>query len=657
MSAVEQFPAPHTIREFDRLAVITIQGGGIYGLNLLGQLRHVIEEQRITPVALAGTSAGAIVATLYWAGLKPREIEEVFVERAPEDVLKNPDESDLAQLLGEFEPPRTPFTFGSFIKVKEQLKRLLQRVGEEVSPEEVGWLGRQRRRLFTPVRLVATAGQILRAYWRLEPHFQNRGLFTGTKLGKLIDDKIREGLAKRGYDTTELKRHRVLRFANVRKLIESQNSKPAPPALYLTTTNVMTGELTLINSIEKQFDNVVIAEAVRASGGFPMAFRPIPVDGAPTGWYVDGGVMSNFPAWVYADAFRQTLLKSEQYKGFAARPWVHIGLRLGEDPAVERNSQTPLAFLRSLGEIVTGRVRDELEDRLSRLLSRSHVVRQPADRLGKKVPKNLLDIHLLTKEVVRDMVESGLQYAKERLGHLQFWLPDEACVAYQLHSLIAQVVQIFGLKNNGEKNWWFRTNVAMPFRTRLIRRYQVGMDDDADRDLSLHWAGGISGFCYTRRHPLISNLGKIQELARRGELRPQKLFNVTSEEWAKVRPDRTWLASIPIFDPYGSYPRDHTSSLRAGGDDLTGYHYLDLESPFDGAIFGTVGLDIGWKDVSKVGRKDWVAEWYKQADLDPDPPKQLNNPRIRAVIAVMQGVALTLGRLFADSFAPSRKTP
>ena len=46
--------------EFDRLAVLTIQGGGVYGLNMLGQLATVIDHYKITPLAYARTSAGAV---------------------------------------------------------------------------------------------------------------------------------------------------------------------------------------------------------------------------------------------------------------------------------------------------------------------------------------------------------------------------------------------------------------------------------------------------------------------------------------------------------------------------------------------------------------------------------------------------------------------
>ncbi len=57
--------------EFDRLAVLTIQGGGVYGLNMLGQLAALIDDYGITPLAYAGTSAGAVVAASILGGVQP----------------------------------------------------------------------------------------------------------------------------------------------------------------------------------------------------------------------------------------------------------------------------------------------------------------------------------------------------------------------------------------------------------------------------------------------------------------------------------------------------------------------------------------------------------------------------------------------------------
>ena len=95
-----------TPKEFDRKAVITIQGGGVYGLSLLGQLQAVIE-LGIQPIAMAGTSAGAIVSTLFWAGLTPEQIRAEFVA-----LTKTPD--GLISLVGPFGHGKQRFDFTSF---------------------------------------------------------------------------------------------------------------------------------------------------------------------------------------------------------------------------------------------------------------------------------------------------------------------------------------------------------------------------------------------------------------------------------------------------------------------------------------------------------------------------------------------------------------
>src|SRR5215467_4454458 len=86
----------------NRSAVITIQGGGIHGLHLLGQLRAVVEAHKYGPLALAGTSAGAIVSSLLWAGYTPTEIAEEFIRMARRA------DGSLSELLGPFEPPPEP---------------------------------------------------------------------------------------------------------------------------------------------------------------------------------------------------------------------------------------------------------------------------------------------------------------------------------------------------------------------------------------------------------------------------------------------------------------------------------------------------------------------------------------------------------------------
>src|SRR5712691_6462617 len=112
----------------NRDAVITIQGGGLFGLSLLGQLEAVIEKHRYVPLALAGSSAGAIVATLLWAGFPPSHIRDEFKAMVDED------SQALIKLLGPFEPPPKPaFDFIRFGALKTDIQDLLRGLRDDRS--------------------------------------------------------------------------------------------------------------------------------------------------------------------------------------------------------------------------------------------------------------------------------------------------------------------------------------------------------------------------------------------------------------------------------------------------------------------------------------------------------------------------------------------
>lgn len=64
--------------ELPRVGVITIQGGGALAVDLIGQLQGLVGpaellgkptgDAGVAPAAIAGTSAGAIIAALFWLG-------------------------------------------------------------------------------------------------------------------------------------------------------------------------------------------------------------------------------------------------------------------------------------------------------------------------------------------------------------------------------------------------------------------------------------------------------------------------------------------------------------------------------------------------------------------------------------------------------------
>lgn len=66
-----------------RKIALALGGGGSRGNAHIGVLR-VLEQEGIEPVAVAGTSAGGLVAVFYAAGFKSQEIEDIFAEADPD---------------------------------------------------------------------------------------------------------------------------------------------------------------------------------------------------------------------------------------------------------------------------------------------------------------------------------------------------------------------------------------------------------------------------------------------------------------------------------------------------------------------------------------------------------------------------------------------
>ncbi|HVU94132.1 MAG TPA: patatin-like phospholipase family protein [Puia sp.] len=62
-------------------AGIVLSGGGARAIAHLGVLR-ALEEQDFHPAALAGSSAGALIAALYASGLSPEKIKDLFQDSA-----------------------------------------------------------------------------------------------------------------------------------------------------------------------------------------------------------------------------------------------------------------------------------------------------------------------------------------------------------------------------------------------------------------------------------------------------------------------------------------------------------------------------------------------------------------------------------------------
>ncbi|VTR94015.1 patatin-like phospholipase family protein : : Patatin [Gemmata massiliana] len=614
----------------------------MYGLSLLGQLQGLIDKG-IEPFALAGTSAGAIVATLFWAGLKPETIRDHFAALA-----KSP--TGLSDLVGPFGSRTNRFDYAAFRRVVLRYQRyigFLKREFEYSTWDAQHWPRRFMNWVLGLPDVLRIVRDVLFPFRRLAGQ---RGLFPGDAFELEIDKLLRNspliaGVKAAGGDVPPPPNTlggRLLTFGDFHRWLDDELEFFGP--LFLTATNLVTRQLELIEFPNPNYFCLPVARAVRASAGFPFFFRPVNETYGDTRYasYVDGGVICNFPAFVFADTFRTRLIGQRDradYQSFAARTWVHIGLRLGNDKQTQNPQKMtdPEEFLKAVFGLAAGGARSELEQRLAGVVTRSLTVEQAPDSVGG--PKNVLDIHDLTPQVVNVMFSLGREAARSAICNHTFNLPNPSPVRDVLKDLVKRAAIALGDPSNSQ--FQLRANVFVPQGQQLILRYSFNMDDpvaNPDHDMAFGADQGLSGFCFLHRAPMLCNLQLLDRAFDTAD-DPARLFGFDSTLQGKVRPDRTWLLSVPIFDPY---------SLLAKRVDWTpdgqpeGPYYKALETTLDGAVFGVLNLDA---HLPYTG---------VQPAYDPNPANLIHDLRICTVRDIMLRAAYTIGGIFSAEY-PGRK--
>ncbi len=206
-------------------------GGGLKGFALVGAYQ-VLEEKGYKFQRVAGTSAGAILASFIAAGYSAKEIEKML------------DELEISAFLDS-------------------------------------------RKTILPLPFM----KWLQLYWRL-----------GIYQGKALENWFLEKLAEKG----------VYSFSDV----------PAG-SLKLVASDLTNGKIIVLPDDLESYgirpDTFPIARALRMSCGIPFFFEPVKLQvGSGDTIVVDGGVLSNFPMWLFEDE-----------KGKRERPL--LGLKLSQN--------------------------------------------------------------------------------------------------------------------------------------------------------------------------------------------------------------------------------------------------------------------------------------------------------------------------------------
>lgn len=237
------------------------EGGGARGFAHVGALRAT-ERRGLSFRAVAGTSIGAIIASLVAAGYRSDELFSVDPASGEEHGLLA---LDLEAIL--LDPAE--YTRVNRLKSHLQGKKGGALVRWFLNGFKRTWLAA----LFLPdisVLAYFFHRKIIKDIW--------------TRSGAVGSERLRDWLNEQLAAKLRLPKGTRVRF------------KDLPISLRVVTTNLSTCDIQVFGS--ENTPDVEVAHAVSASAAFPFFFRPVRIGDH---MFVDGGLVSNAPAWLLDD--------------------------------------------------------------------------------------------------------------------------------------------------------------------------------------------------------------------------------------------------------------------------------------------------------------------------------------------------------------------
>ncbi len=476
------------------------EGGGAKGLAHAGALKAA-EENDIRFVGLAGASAGAIIAALIAVGYRANELFDPD-SRDPKKVFN----ANFVELLGKRR-----------WKVVSALRWILRNYGKHrVAKLFFGLLGAIATvflvvalitALFTgfnyldtlalpiAIVLVATIVGFTLVFVVVLDLYLPMGLFSSTNFEAWLNRKLSEKL----FPGEEIK---LVTFADLKE----KNKVP----LKIIVTDIRSRKPVVIDAENNISDSV--AEAVGHSLAIPFAFQP---HFHKDMTFVDGGVLSNFPAWVFDDQ------RAEQ-TGVVYT----LGFRLHnalDEQDVAKRKKTLKNYLFDLSTVFFG-------DSLLQIREIEDLYLIPI-----KVSATTLDFDL-DHEGRRSLFHEGYYATNRFFRRFSSGTSEELVGMYlkRLHDEMDKLLKVDDLH--------LRLNIALPIepqRRRMRILYTYNMDDDCDDRLELKINAGAMGKCWQTKQPVMVNMDRV-----RSSLED---WNMTKYEQALIRKELKTLISLPLM--------------------------------------------------------------------------------------------------------------
>lgn len=397
---------------FNPKVTIVFKGGGIRGLFFPGAFRGLIKRGAFRIGAFAGASAGAMIATILWSGLRSNQvIDKLKADSSPV--------FGLTFKLFSFSDVATIIFKALLLVFSVPLNFILTLVYPCASnaPRLFGcgkW-GFQRRyvniniycrgdRFRTFVNRYVLEGLEQRGFnqaliedyfgvpiTQFEPTFrdiQELVSYVRDVTQVAADDKTGQDFLTNSFgDQIERQREGIQyrdngfggQVNNVLDLMFDASITDAYfPPLFVSVSCIDTASGVIIDNLDPRFQNLKICDVIRASAGHPFFFEPKPleIDGE-TLLYTDGGVFNNLPATAASRAFtkmieqrHKAIRKTDdelllpfltEYDAIATSPFITVGI--GTEDLMEPKFMTD-----KIKQMANGMGKDQIELELSRTI-------------------------------------------------------------------------------------------------------------------------------------------------------------------------------------------------------------------------------------------------------------------------------------------------
>jgi NTE family protein len=511
------------------------EGGGAKGLAHAGALKAA--EERFEFIGVAGTSAGAIVAALIAAGYRADNIYspgnlQSILNKDLTDLLDPKEWRSLKALRDRFARKKGD-NGGKRLNWPKLTVRLVS-IGLLLSSmvcTGFALLGFQW--LWVPVIGTGTCSLLVLfsrtissvlervlqiAVWWIRIHIyaiqyirpllsigSRGGVMTTHLFENWLNEKLREKLAETDRS-----------FAGGGK--ETVTFADLPIHLKIIAAD---SRLKKIKVFQSQTDSAVsVAAAVCASISIPLAFVPKSLREST---YVDGGIMSNFPAWVF-DAERKE----------SPRFTPTIGFRLVEQTESQSVNDEGFDVFRHLKDVGLSAIFGD------NTLETRNVARLSELMIGVKI--GVLDFDVKDKDAVFD---SAFRQAQDRLAGLVFRVSDE-----RMEQILKMVDA--SIRKELQHQGHLRINVMLPIdnaRLQVAYSYNMSGVQDTDDRLILGRHQGAAGTCWRDLEAIACNLEEAQ-------LTYADVWQMDKYQQCFVRKSLKSLLSVPLFLPNAASRED-----------------------------------------------------------------------------------------------------